>query len=81
MTREEIWTGLQEILDESAEGDVDWSAVTEATEIESFGFDSLVVLDLIFDLEQKFDVKIAPAQILEMRTLKDLVDFLDARTA
>jgi acyl carrier protein len=81
MTREEIFKQLGEVIEESAVEDVDWSTVNEDNTLESFGFDSLAVLDLIFDLESEFDVQIKAEEILEMKTIGDLVTFLEAKSS
>lgn len=59
---------------------MDWSTVTEATTVESFGFDSLSVLDLIFDLEQEFGAEVEAKEMLALETVGDLVTLLSERT-
>ena len=78
MNREEILKRLGRVLEESMD-DLDWSSVTEETTLESFGFDSLAVLDLIFDLEQELGVEISAAEILRMKTTGDLVTFVEEK--
>ncbi|MEZ5330827.1 MAG: phosphopantetheine-binding protein [Thermoanaerobaculia bacterium] len=68
---------LGAVLEESATEEVDWSTVDESTTLESFGFDSLAVLDLIFDLEQEFGVQIPAETMIRMKTVGDLVTFLE----
>ena len=80
MTRDEILAGLGRVLAEAATAeDIEWSSVTEVHTIESFGLDSLALLDLIFDLEQEFGVQIEAEQMPEMKSLGDLVTFLQER--
>jgi len=74
--RAEILGRLGAVIEESASEDVDWSGVGEATTLDSFGFDSLAVLDLIFDLEQEFGVQIPAETMLSMKTVGNLVTFL-----
>lgn len=81
MTRDEIIERLGTVIEESSVEDVDWSTVTEASTLESFGFDSLAVLDLIFDLETEFDVQIKAEEVLEMKTIGELVTFLEGKMA
>ena len=81
MTRDEIFKQLGDVIEESAVEDVEWNTVNDKNTLESFGFDSLAVLDLIFDLESEFDVKIKAEEILEMKTVGDLVTFLEARSS
>ena len=79
MSREEILERLGRVVQESATDEIDWSAVTEETSFESFGFDSIAVLDLIFDVEQEFGVQIAAEEILGKKTVGDLVTFLESK--
>jgi acyl carrier protein len=74
--RAEILGRLGTVIEESATEDVDWTVVTAATALDSFGFDSLAVLDLIFDLEQEFGVQIPAETMLRMKTVGDLVAYL-----
>lgn len=76
MQRAEILKRLGTVIEESASEDVDWSDVDETTTLESFGFDSLSVLDLIFDLDQEFGTEIEAAELLKMNTLGDLITYL-----
>jgi acyl carrier protein len=79
MNRAEILQRLRNVMDESSAEEVDWSTVDESTSIESFGFDSLSVLDLIFDLEQEYGVQIQPEEMPAMKQVGDLVTFLAER--
>jgi acyl carrier protein len=79
MTRDEIFQQLGSVIEESSVEDVDWSTVTEENTLESFGFDSLAVLDLIFDLEAEFSVQIKAEEVLEMKTVGELVTFLESK--
>lgn len=77
MDRQEILKRLGTVIEESSAEDVDWSTVNEDTTLESFGFDSLSVLDLIFDLDQELDTEIEAAEILKMRTIGDMITYLE----
>ena len=79
MTRSETFEQLGAVIEESSVEDVDWSTVSEEQTLESFGFDSLAVLDLIFDLESEFGVQIKAEEILEMKTVGELVTFLETK--
>lgn len=77
MNRKDIFERLGRVIEASSADDVDWSAVSEDTALETFGLDSLAVLDLIFDLEQELNVEIPAPKMLEMKTTGDLVTFLE----
>lgn len=77
MSRQDILQRLGTVIEESSAEDVDWSTVDEDTTLESFGFDSLSVLDLIFDLDQEFGTEIEAPEILKMNTVGDMVTYLE----
>ncbi|MEM1204202.1 MAG: acyl carrier protein [Acidobacteriota bacterium] len=77
MQRSDILERLGGVIAESAAEDVDWSVVTEETTVESFGFDSLSVLDLIFDLDQEFGTEIEASELLKVATVGDLITYLE----
>jgi acyl carrier protein len=80
-SREQIRQRLEGVMDQSSAEEVEWSTVTDETTIESFGFDSLSVLDLLFDLEQEFSIAIEAEDMLEIKRVGDLVDFLCERSS
>jgi acyl carrier protein len=81
MNRPEILRRLTAVIADSASAPLDAGSVTEATSLESFGVDSLVLIDLIFDIEQEFGVKLAAEQLTGMRSMGDLVGHLAKHAA
>ena len=79
MTRPEILQRLTSAIADSDASLIDADQVSEATSLESFGVDSLVLIDLIFDIEQEFNVKLAAEELTAMRTMGDLVSHLATR--
>ncbi len=79
MTREKILSSLGEIVEESSAERVDWSSVTEATKLETLGFDSLSVLDLIFDVEQTTGVEMVVKDVISMQAVGELVTYIADR--
>lgn len=80
-SREQIRQRLEAVMAQSSAEDVEWSAVTDETTIESFGFDSLSVLDLLFDLEREFSIGIEAEEMLDIKNVGELVDFLGERAS
>lgn len=78
MDRVQILAKLGEVITESSTEEIDWSTVDEKTELESFGFDSLSVLDLLFDIESEFDVQIPAEEILQMSTVGEIVSYIES---
>jgi len=79
MSAETTQDRLIRVLNDSMPHAMDPKTVTPATPLNSFGVDSLVLIDLIFDLEQEFGVKLSAEDLMNMRTVGDLTAFMDAR--
>ena len=58
---------------------VDWNAVTEESEIPAIGFDSLTILDLVYDIQQAFRVEFDAEELSGVLKVGDLVAFLEKR--
>lgn len=60
--------------------DVDEGAVTmESSIIDDLGADSLDVVDMIMSLEEEFDLEIPDEEIEGMRTVGDIVRFIESK--
>jgi len=81
MTRPEIDRRLRELLKTSSRERSDWDQLPESTPIGSLGFDSLSILDLVYDLQQTFHLEFEVEELLGIKTLADLIDWLVTRTA
>lgn len=79
MNRDEIKRRLFGVIEEAAVEGFVAGTVAEETSLESFGVDSLVMIDLIFDLEQEFGVKMRAEELTSLATVGDLVTFLEQR--
>ncbi len=55
----------------------DWAAVTRDHKIAKLGFDSLAILDLIYDIQQEFDIQFDPEEMADVRTVGQLEEFLE----
>jgi acyl carrier protein len=51
----------------------------EASFIDDLGADSLDLVELIMEMEEKFGVEIADEELEKIRTIKDVVDFLQKK--
>jgi len=60
--------------------DVDEDAVTmECSIIDDLGADSLDVVDMIMSFEEEFDVEIPDEEIENLKTVGDIVKFIEAK--
>lgn len=78
MTKQEIIQRLRDAMKASGELDVNWDDVTESTAINSL-VDSLSILDLIFEIQQEFDIEFDAEEMIGVDTVGDLADFLAKR--
>jgi acyl carrier protein len=81
MTTEQIVEKLRGTLCKSAAKQVDWGAVSASTTIESLGFDSLSILDLIYDIQQDFSVQFEPEELATIETVGAVAAFLQQKGA
>jgi acyl carrier protein len=67
------------LIQEHTEVDI---ALTEKTElVGDLGIDSLGVMEVVADLEDKFDMTIADSELREVATLGDVVKAIEVRLA
>jgi acyl carrier protein len=79
MNRDEIIRGLRDLLTRQEQIAVDVSAITEDTRIDRIGFDSISILDFIYDVEDRFGVQTEIADLVTMERVGDLIEYLEAR--
>lgn len=62
--------------------DLDEEPVTEDSEvIDDLGADSLDIVDLVMTLEEEFDTEIPDEDIENLRTVGDIVKYIEERSA
>lgn len=62
--------------------DLDEEQVTEDSEvIDNLGADSLDIVDLVMTLEEEFDTEIPDEDIENLRTVGDIVKYIEERSA
>jgi acyl carrier protein len=79
MTRDEIISGLAEILEEVAgvnPGDV----TTEKSFTEDLDVDSLSMVEVVVAAEEKFGVKIPDNEVQNLKTVGDAVAYIEAHS-
>jgi len=71
---EKVITLVMEQLDVTRE-----QCKLEASFIDDLGADSLDLVELIMEMEEKFGVEIADEELEKIKTIKDVVDFLQKK--
>ena len=74
-----VFEKVREILVDQL--DVDEDAVTmESSITEDLGADSLDVVDMVMSLEEEFDLEIPDEEIESMKTVGDIVKFIESKS-
>ena len=80
MNRDQIREELKEILAVVDEGLRERVEVREETPIrEGLGLDSLQVTEVLFEIEERMDVKIADEEARDLKTVGDLITLVEAK--
>jgi acyl carrier protein len=54
--------------------------VPEASFVDDLGADSLDLVELIMSMEEEFDIEISDEEAEKLATVKDVFDYIDARS-
>ncbi|MBN2302411.1 MAG: acyl carrier protein [Lentisphaerae bacterium] len=76
MTHDEIISQLKNVMKQSSQESADWDNIGDDSSIQSLGFDSLSILDLIYDIQQEFGIEFEAEELATVRTVGELVSFL-----
>jgi len=79
--RDELRTALADLIASQPDLEVDVQAIEESTKIEDIGFDSISILDFMYEIEGKFGIELAVRDLVEMVQVKDLLDHLEGKLA
>ncbi|MDI6775077.1 MAG: acyl carrier protein [Verrucomicrobiota bacterium] len=79
MACDETLTKLRDVMKQSSKAKIAWNAVGPDTSIQSLGFDSLSILDLIYDIQQAFGVEFEAEELARVRTVRELANFLESK--
>ena len=81
MTQEEIVAALRELLEQQELLKMDIAAITLDTRLDRLGFDSLSVLDFVYDVENRFKVSIEVADLVALERVDELAEYLRRKLA
>lgn len=79
MNRDQIIARLRALLQKQREFKGDVNTIQEQTKIDQMGFDSISILDFMYDIEADFSIQTEVADLVKMVTVRDLVDYLAAK--
>ena len=81
MTKEDVIVRLADVMKSVSQEDVDWDTVSAESTIESLGFDSLSILDLMYDIQQEFEIDFESEEIVDIKTVDELAAFIIEKAA
>jgi acyl carrier protein len=81
MNRDQIIERLRALLSKQKEFKGDINAIHDDTLIDQMGFDSISILDFMYDIEADFNVQTDVADLVKMQKVRDLVDYLAGKLA
>lgn len=81
MNREEITSRLKALLKKQSQLKADVDAIQEEMKIDQLGFDSISILDFMYDVEDHFKVQTEVADLVKMEKVRDLIDYIAGKTA
>lgn len=81
MTREQIVAALRELLEQQEQLKVDVARIDLDSRLDRLGFDSLSVLDFLYDVENRFKVPIEIADLVALERVDELVEYLQQKLA
>ena len=76
MTTEDIFKTMQDLIAEQFAIDAD-EITMDSSFVDDLGADSLDVVDLVMALEDEFDVEIPEDQVENIKTVGDIVKFIE----
>jgi acyl carrier protein len=81
MTRDQITENLRSLLRQQKQLKIDAEKISPESRIDAIGFDSITILDFVYDLEERFKVRIEMADLVGIRHVKDLIGYLEGKLA
>ncbi len=67
-----VWT----VIDEQERERVDTNSITDATDLAELPLDSLATIELMYAIEETFNISISEDQAFELRTVGNVIQFI-----
>ncbi|HHW49870.1 MAG TPA: acyl carrier protein [Pseudoclavibacter sp.] len=80
LSKDEILSGLAELINEET-GIAPESVQAEKSFTDDLDIDSISMMTIVVNAEEKFDVKIPDGEVANLKTVGDAVDFIEKAQA
>jgi len=77
MTKEDIIGDLRQLLRGQKQLKVDIDAIDADTRFDQIGFDSLSILDFMYEVENRFGAFPEMEELVKMQKVSDLIEYLE----
>lgn len=77
MTKEDIIGDLRQLLRGQKQLKVDIDAIEADTRFDQIGFDSLSILDFMYEVENRFGAFPEMEELVKMQKVSDLIEYLE----
>lgn len=81
MTQDEIRDNALRVLLAQLKSDADPASIADDRSTDSLGLSSLKLMNMMYDLEEVFDIELDPEEMLELSTVGEIVAVLSRKVA
>lgn len=81
MNRDQIIASLKALLATQQKLKLNLDVISESTRLDQMGFDSISILDFMYEVESKFNTHIDVTDLVRMEVVRDLIDHLHGKAA
>jgi acyl carrier protein len=79
MDRPEITARMKELLAKQKHLKTDLDAITDTVKLDAVGFDSITIMDFMYDVEDEFGIETEIADLVKLETVGDMLDYLQSK--
>lgn len=79
MDRQQITAKMKELLKKQKHLKTDAADIEETVKLDAIGFDSISIMDFMYDVEAEFGVETDIAELVGLETVGDMLDYLHSK--
>lgn len=79
MDRAQVTAKLKELLLQQEHLKFEVKDIEESAKLDSIGFDSISIMDFMYDVEAEFGIETEIADLVKLDTVGDLLDYLTSK--
>lgn len=81
MDRTEISAKMVKLLMKQKHLKTDTKDITDTVKLDAIGFDSITIMDFMYDVEEEFGIETEIADLVKLETVGDMLDYLQSKTS